>query len=85
MSLITFDMELCSRCGACAAECPVKIIEMAGGIPVVVEDRASTCISCGHCVCVCPDSALTHEDFAPEECPMACSPFSVHHSLTCLG
>ncbi len=71
MSLITFDMELCSKCGACASECPVKIIEMAKGGPVVVAERASTCILCGHCVCVCPVSALTHEEFSPEECPMA--------------
>ncbi|KKM58090.1 hypothetical protein LCGC14_1549940 [marine sediment metagenome] len=71
MSLIKFDMELCSHCGACAFECPVRIIKLVGGNPSVVEERAPTCIHCGHCVCVCPDSALTHEDYGPADCPLS--------------
>ena len=68
MSLIKFDMELCSHCGACVFECPVRIIELVGGNPSVVEERAPTCIHCGHCVSVCPDAALAHEDYGPEDC-----------------
>ncbi len=73
MPLITFDRELCTKCGRCVAECPVRIMEMTGpeNGPEAVSERVPTCIHCGHCVCVCPDSALTHEDYGPADCPLS--------------
>ncbi len=48
--------DLCTGCGACAAACPVKCLEMAGDLegfryPSVCTDA---CVNCGKCAVVCP-------------------------------
>lgn len=43
----------CTRCGVCAAKCPVQAIDKDN--PEKVDEKA--CISCMRCVCVCPHSA----------------------------
>ncbi len=70
MSLFTVDMDKCSRCRRCAAECPIKIISFSkeDPQPKPVKAIADFCINCGHCVAVCPDAALTHKNISPEEC-----------------
>lgn len=67
---IVIDRELCARDGICMAECPARIIrEDAEGFPVLVEDDVPRCISCGHCLAVCPHAALTLQGIGPGECP----------------
>lgn len=39
----------CVGCGACAARCPAKAIEMVDGRPVWVKDRCDHCLSCIRC------------------------------------
>lgn len=39
----------CIGCGACAARCPAKAIEMAEGKPVWVKDHCDHCLSCVRC------------------------------------
>jgi nitroreductase/NAD-dependent dihydropyrimidine dehydrogenase PreA subunit len=57
LGLIAVDADMCSRCGACADECPRLEIEMSlGGLPVAT---AAACNDCGHCVAVCPTGALS--------------------------
>jgi len=70
MSLFTVDMEKCSKCGRCAAECPIKIISFSkeDPEPKAVEALVPFCINCGHCVAVCPDAALTHQNLSPDQC-----------------
>lgn len=70
MSLFTVDMEKCSKCGRCAAECPIKIISFSkeDPEPKAIEALAPFCINCGHCVAVCPDAALTHQKLSPDQC-----------------
>lgn len=72
MSLFSIDEKKCKRDGICAAECPLKLIEIEVGssIPVSVADAEERCVRCGHCVAVCPHGAFTHSalktaDFAP--------------------
>lgn len=43
----------CTKCGVCAAECPVQAIDKEN--PKKVDEN--TCISCMRCISVCPHSA----------------------------
>lgn len=43
----------CTKCGVCAAECPVQAIDKEN--PKKVDEKA--CISCMRCISVCPHSA----------------------------
>jgi nitroreductase/NAD-dependent dihydropyrimidine dehydrogenase PreA subunit len=58
----------CSKCGICADDCPMGIIDMSGGFPVLSKENESRCISCGHCLAVCPRSALSIGGIKPEDC-----------------
>ena len=71
MSLFSVDPEKCNKDGICVQVCPVRIIEQASNsdVPTPVEDAEKHCISCGHCVTVCPTAALSHRDMSPEDCP----------------
>jgi len=69
MPLITIDETKCRKDGICIAECPVAIIERGpGDFPRPTADAEELCISCGHCVAVCPHEALAHRDCSPGEC-----------------
>ena len=51
--LIPHATKSCSSCGLCAKECPVNAIPTDN--PKVTDK--SKCISCMHCVAVCPQKA----------------------------
>ena len=68
MSFMTIDSDKCNNDGICAAECPMKIIQMKDGLPVPVKGAEALCIHCGHCVAVCPTAAFTLESLAPGDC-----------------
>ncbi len=69
MDHIVVDRELCARDGICMAECPALIIrEDAEGYPILAPEDVGHCISCGHCLAVCPHAALTLEGVAPGDC-----------------
>lgn len=57
--------EKCVSCGQCAADCPVNIISMQEGLPVV--SREERCLKCGHCLAVCPTGAISILGKTPEE------------------
>lgn len=44
--------ELCVKCGMCAEQCPVGVID-----PVTMNPDNKTCISCMRCIAVCPVGA----------------------------
>jgi nitroreductase/Pyruvate/2-oxoacid:ferredoxin oxidoreductase delta subunit len=59
MNLITVDAERCNGDGLCVKDCPAKIIVMGeDGLPIETPEAYDICIRCGHCVAVCPKSAL---------------------------
>ena len=70
MELVNFsvDQEQCIGCETCVADCPLLILTMDEGTPVVVSDRASRCIRCLHCLTVCPTGAVSIGGFTPEDC-----------------
>jgi len=71
---------LCTRCGACVATCPPRIIELpkGGHLPRFTATGAARCIICGHCEAVCPTGALAVDDprldpttYPPPQAPLA--------------
>lgn len=72
MSLFTVDADKCTGCGACVAECPVKIIAMPEGtkLPALAQGGEDLCINCGHCVSVCPEAALALATMKPDDLPV---------------
>lgn len=71
MNLFSVNDEKCKRDGICAAVCPMRLIELKDkdSVPIPVAGAEELCISCGHCVAVCPHGALSHRNMRPEQCP----------------
>ncbi len=58
--LFFLDMEQCKQCTGCVLECPFELIALTkDGYPTLRRAARKHCIACGHCVTVCPRSALT--------------------------
>jgi len=70
MKVITIDEERCKKDGLCAAECPAAIIRLPeDGFPEMVAGGEELCLTCGHCVAVCPHGALSHRHVPLEASP----------------
>jgi len=61
MTPLLVNPERCTRCGRCAAVCPMGIVTPPGPdtLPEVKAEAASRCMRCGHCEAFCPEHALT--------------------------
>lgn len=69
MPLLTVDTEKCTRCCACAADCPMRLLDLTDQGPVLRPQNEPLCIACGHCVVVCPRGALDHGAMTSLACP----------------
>lgn len=71
MSLFSVDREKCKRDGICSASCPAGLIEMKDkeSFPTPIAGAEELCITCGHCVAVCPHGALSLEAMKADDCP----------------
>ena len=58
--------EICTRCGLCARDCPVNIIDLKTGYPRIEADKEQTCIKCQHCLAICPTAAVSILGRRPE-------------------
>lgn len=59
MTLITINKEKCIKCERCIKECPVSYLKIGKNGP---EERVgATCTACGHCVAICPNSAIDNK------------------------
>ena len=57
---IVLDVNVCKRCGICAAVCPADVFEPdSGGLPRVIHPNL--CIWCDRCEIYCPDYAIRLE------------------------
>ncbi len=71
MAFLTIDETKCKLDGICAAECPRKIITQVDdkSFPQVAKADEAYCMTCGHCVAVCPHGALSVTGVDIEDCP----------------
>lgn len=53
--LIKVNYKKCVKCGLCARDCVMGVIDMSGGWPEQIREN---CIACGHCVAICPTTAM---------------------------
>jgi nitroreductase/NAD-dependent dihydropyrimidine dehydrogenase PreA subunit len=62
---ITYDADLCKKCGLCATACPlaIPVQKEKGTIPEIDDARLESCFRCGHCVAICPQGAISHSHF----------------------
>lgn len=70
MGVLIIDENKCKKDGFCVRECPSRIIQLDGGngYPQMVSWGESACTSCGHCVAICPQGALSHTKVPVAEC-----------------
>jgi nitroreductase/NAD-dependent dihydropyrimidine dehydrogenase PreA subunit len=70
MSLLIVDESKCKRDGFCARDCPTAIIRLKDkeSYPEMVPGGEQYCLTCGHCVAVCPHGAMSHTKVPLEEC-----------------
>lgn len=66
MSKITIDQDQCKKDGLCATVCPVGVLQQTQAKTVPMIAHEGLCISCGHCVMICPQKAIAHADLPPE-------------------
>ena len=71
MDGFTVDPKKCRQDGICAAECPAGVIQWKGteNHPEPSADFDQFCLSCGHCVAICPHQAFSLKWLTPEMCP----------------
>ena len=61
------DQEKCIGCGLCAADCPLAIIAMEEGLPVISAENEDRCIHCLHCFAICESGAISIHGSRVEE------------------
>ena len=71
MSLLIVDENKCKQDGFCVRDCPTAIIRLKDkeSYPEMVPGGEQFCLTCGHCVAVCPHEALSHKMVPAEDCP----------------
>ncbi|MFX0101517.1 MAG: nitroreductase family protein [Candidatus Hodarchaeota archaeon] len=70
MKIIGVDQKLCISCTECIKECPMDLYginpeDSSEKEQVIHEDPYNRCNGCGHCIAICPESAILYEDGEP--------------------
>lgn len=69
---LIIDEQACTRCGACATDCPARIISVEAGYPAIAPEKEAACYKCQHCLAICPTAALSITGVSPQDCqPLA--------------
>ena len=68
-NLLKVDPEKCKHDSICTIVCPMKLLVMhpKSKLPIPIEKAEKQCTFCGHCVAVCPHSALSLATVIPGE------------------
>lgn len=65
MTKIAINKDKCVKCGLCAKDCVAGCIELIDeGFPITTDEKR--CISCQHCLAICPTGALAFGEKLPE-------------------
>ncbi|HMK54993.1 MAG TPA: nitroreductase family protein [Methanobacteriaceae archaeon] len=59
------NTKICLKCGTCAVDCPMGLIEMKD-YPEVPKESEIFCNQCGHCEVICPEGAIDSLNFATD-------------------
>ncbi|MBD3185735.1 4Fe-4S dicluster domain-containing protein, partial [Candidatus Bathyarchaeota archaeon] len=60
------DRDKCIKCLECVRECPSVLFSKDDSGTIVFNDPNLWCISCGHCIAVCPEDAILFSDMGEE-------------------
>lgn len=70
MSVISIDGAKCAKDHICVDTCPLLLFEEdEQGAARPIRGAGDLCISCGHCLAVCPTGAVTLNGVSAEDCP----------------
>ena len=71
MSLLIVDENKCKQDGFCVRDCPTAIIRLKDkeSYPEMIWGSEKFCLTCGHCVAVCPHGAMSHKMVPIDDCP----------------
>ncbi len=58
--MVRIDKNLCNGCGLCAKDCVEQNILLQGG---QAAPQKANCLLCGHCVSICPQAAVSIEEY----------------------
>jgi len=61
------DEAKCTKCGFCAKDCIVNIIDLDTGYPRILAEKEENCVKCQHCLAVCPTGAVSIFGKSPEQ------------------
>ncbi len=64
---IEINLEKCTKCGACIAECPLRLYYFREDVLFIRRSSEMLCMECGHCVAVCPVNVINLQRFPTEE------------------
>ena len=62
MPILGINLDICTNCGQCINECPMRNFRMDETQKQTIFDKSKVCILCGHCIAVCRDNAIQFED-----------------------
>lgn len=62
--MIKINLEKCIGCGICAEDCQCSDIKIIDG---VAHPLYKSCLKCGHCIAVCPQNAVTIDEYDMNE------------------
>ena len=65
MPILGINQDKCTNCLACLRDCPTRNFTM-DKVQKIVVFNESNCILCGHCISVCPESAIRYKDMNDE-------------------
>ena len=60
------NSENCVKCGTCAVNCPMGLIQM-NDFPEISDESEILCNQCGHCEAICPEGAIMPVDLSADE------------------
>lgn len=62
-TLISVDLDRCTLCKACVNDCVARLFYIDSDTLHIVDEFEERCISCGHCVAVCPVNIIMLKDY----------------------